>query len=386
MKVKVQRSSRIDEFIVYILALLVYLPLDSRSSLVRIVTVGVIFFYKYMQNRMIDTQIGEIAAKMIVSPFIPMMAVFIMESGNFASNQFTHELMRMVFCALIILTVSKLTVPFKCIYRVALVVLIPNLIIQIMQYMQMGSVFLFISQHYVTPDSDWSHLELARQVGVNFRSGSIFLNPNVYMVIPLLSLVIFFQKDRDYPGFLNYICIGCAVVSCFLTGSRTATVVLLIIAALYYICYAPKKSRRIFLIVFIFLAIRFGSGLAADSRAFQLVSDGDTDSLMVKFQGFLWFWQSTSLFPIYWITGCLGSRIASGIDCEWGHIYTWYGVFGVLWYIQYIRVALQQNKSLSYYAKPLTYVCVFVAITASVLLCMPIYSFVAILLFAKIKE
>ena len=361
-------------------------PSDMRSSVIRIVVVSMIFFYKYLPSGKIDRKIGNIAIKMIASPFIPMIVVFFVENSGFSVNLFTHELMRMLFCAVTILAVSKLNVSFKCIYRIVLLVLLPNLIIQIMQYMQIDSIFAFISQHYVTPDSEWSHLELARQPGIDFRSGSIFLNPNVYMVIPLLSVVIFLQKDRNSPGIFNYIYIGCAILSCFLTGSRTATVVLIVIIALYYVRYATKQSRLIFFVVFILIAMRFGSDLVIDSRAFQIMSEGDTDSLMVKIRGFLWFWQSTSSVPIYWISGSLGSQIASGIDCEWGHIYTWYGVFGVLWYIQYIRIALKKNQSFSYYAKPLIYVCTFVAITASILLCMPIYSFVAVLLFVNVKK
>lgn len=381
-----QKIIDIDEISIYILALLTYIPSDMRGSMIRIVVVGLIFFYKYLPSFKIDRKIGIVAISMIASPLIPMIVVFLVENSNFSVGIFTHELMRMLFCALTVLAVSKLNVSFRCVYIVTLIVLLPNLVIQIMQYMQFDSVFAFISQHYVTPDSEWSHLELAKQTDIDFRSGSIFLNPNVYMVIPLLSLVVFLQKDRANPSIFNYIYIGCAIVSCFLTGSRTATVVLAIIFILYYVRYATKQSRIIFLLAFILIVMRFGGDLVAESRAFQLVSEGDSDSLMVKFRGFLWFWQSTSAVPLYWVSGSLGSQIASGIDCEWGHIYTWYGIFGVLWYIQYIRIALKRNSGLSYYAKPLTYVCVFVAITASVLLCMPIYSFVAVLLFANVEE
>lgn len=69
----------------------------------------------------------------------------------------------------------------------------------------------------------------------------------------------------------------------------------------------------------------------SSSRALQLGIE-DSGSLQVTFRGFQWFWSSTMNRPTYWITGSLGAPNVSGIDCEWGHLYTWYGLLDLNWY------------------------------------------------------
>lgn len=382
-KHSIKANSR-DKLIVYILALLSYVPLTTTGNIIRIFVVGILYILKASRSN-VDFRVRKISHLIMISPFVPLIFVLLIDH-TFSTGLLIHETMRMVYCALIILVASTLNVDFQCIYTATLLVFLPNFAIQFCQYRHISSVTAFIRQYYVTAESDeFTHLDLTLSTGADFRAGSIFINPNVYMVIPLLSLVVFLQKDYRDGGFINRVFIIFAAISCYLCGSRTATVVLAFILGLYILRYAKGSSRGMMILLIlagVYTIVRNGM---SSSRALQLGIE-DSGSLQAKFRGFRWFWSSTMNRPIYWITGSLGAPNVSGIDCEWGHLYSWYGLFGLNWYIKYNRLAMHWNEHIVFYSRPMTYACILCAITASVMLCMPIYSFVVIMLFAKISD
>lgn len=372
-----------DDIYAYILVLLVYVPSNTWGNIVRVAAVALLFFLK--MGHLAEFKIRRLALCMVVSPVFPALIVLLLERGV-NMPLVAHEIMRMVFCAFIIMTVSRFHVSFRCLYICCIAALIPNLIIQILQYNGVESSFTFVKNNYVDSSmmDEWTHLELARIEGGGFRSGSIFLNPNVYMVIPLLSTVIFCKADSRSPNIINYLLIGCSIASCLLTGSRTATVVLAVILGIYLFRYSSGISRFVFAVGLAAAVIFFGSSLLSGARSLTF-SEESSDSLEVKIRSFYYYWVSTSEYPAYWITGSLGSRVAAGADSEFGHIYTWFGPFGLFWYVHYIRAIYKRNREITFYSKPIAYVSLLVAITASLLLCMPIYSFVCLVQFASLQ-
>lgn len=376
-------SYRKDEIYAYVLAFLTFLPLKTSFNLLRVAVIGFLFLMKpYHGFR--DLRVYSVAKRMVVSPVLPVIIVFLLE-GDFSTSLVVHELMRMVYCALLIVTVSNLKVRFRCIYTICLIVFLPNFAIQVAQFLHIGSVTAFIRNNYLTSESGWSHLNLASRAGSDFRAGSIYINPNVYMVIPLLVLVVLLQQDMRKRSLPNYILIGCVVLSCYFTGSRTATVIIIIIMVLYIVKYA-KQSNRVVLILFALIAfVLFGWDTVMESRSFAL-SFNRLSSLTAKLNGFVWYWTSSLDHVLYWFTGSIGSTSVASTDCELAHIYTWYGLFGIAWYIKYCRITLHYNPHIEFYSKPITYVCILVAVTASVLLCMPIFSFVCVILLSSILE
>ncbi len=294
-----------------------------------------------------------------------------------------HEASRMMFCVILMLTVNKVYINFSTVYFCSIIALLPNFIIQVFQYLQNGAVTAFIQKHYVLTEGKWSHLQLAEEVGTEFRAGSIFINPNVYMVIPLIVLCVLLQKDRQKPTLLNNILILCAVLSGALTGSRTATVVMIIAIAGYYLKYASAKSRSYFAIITVLGVIFYGENLLMESRCAQLGGE-DMGSLEYKIMSYIYYWLFTSDRMIYWFTGSLGAPILFGLDSEWGHIYLWYGLLGLCWYISYYKILWNKNPQMQYYSKIITIACILVSFTASILLCMPVYSFVAAIAFSNV--
>ena len=379
-----QANDRTDNTIAVILALLVYIPSTSVGNYIRLGVVIVAFVMKHMNERP-EKSIGKIALFMVLSPLISVFFVIMFEGFSINWALVTHEIQRMLFCALMLMTVVKMNISFRLIYIITILALMPNFLIQLLQYAKVQSVFNFIESNYQTgvEAEEWTHLDLAREEGSSFRSGSIFLNPNVYMAIPLMALVIFLHQDKEKSSIWNYALIACATISCFLTGSRTATIVLAVMMVWYIVKYAATLSRILLVFAIALVLYRYGAYLVT-TRGAQIF---DTASFELKINSFDWFWKSTVETPIYWITGAIGSKEANMVfDGEIGHLYGWYGLFGLYWYVKYYRFALKNNSEKLFYTKPLTAVHAFVAITASVLLCMPIYPFAALLIFAKQSE
>lgn len=376
-------ANLLDIVIAAVFVLLTFLPLKSIFNFIRIGVVAVIFLFKLSGSKP-DKQLNKIAFCMVASPIVSGAIVFVIELGSVNTGLIIHEIQRMIFCAMLIVTVRKLKLSFRVIYVLTAIILISNFIIQILQYFQVGWVYDFIHNNYVSDtDATFTHLDLSvTSKNAEIRCGGIFVNPNVYMAIPLYSMVVFLHRDMEKGGIVNYALMACALVSGFITGSRTATISMAIILGIYIFKYARPWSRLVFAVVAILLIVRYGSDIFS-SRAFDL-DNATNDSLGTKINQFGWYF--TNANPLYWITGSIGSQASAGLDSEFGHIFGWYGVFGIYWYIQYFKYIWQYcNKDIVFYSKPMIYISLLVAFTASVLLCMPIYPFAALVLFSDIS-
>ena len=374
---------QIDDVLFVLLASLTFLPLSSRFNLIRIVLVGVCLFLKF---ELTTTAVGTdlLLWRMLLSPIVPVCMVLLLDAQPISWSIVAHEVMRLCFAVGLIYVCYRLKVSFSCVFYVTMAILLINFAIQLGQYFEIQAVDDFIRNHYVLKaQGEWSHLDLASEAGDDFRAGSIFVNPNVYMVIPLVSLGVFLQKDNTKRSVLSMALILAASASAFLTGSRTALIVSIVILLLYFAKYSRGGARMIVLIVMtvaIIAIVRFG---LQDMRALRVTSS-EMGSLMVKINGFVWYFVTTNV--VYWVTGSLGSTTAYSMDSEWGHLFSWYGVWGIIWYFQYYRMIWHRNEHLKVLPPVLTVAMVLVAATASVLLSMQVFPFVCALAFCQIED
>lgn len=365
--------------------LLIYLPASTLGNLIRLAVLAAAFLFLPADNKNPDAKgVFSIAVCMLFSPLLSGAIVYLIEPV-FDFSLFAHEIMRMVFCSFLMITVSRLNIDFTTVYICAIIALVPNFIIQFLQFRGNAFIYFFIRSTYVIGEKDSAHLLLSMAKGSDFRGGSIFVNPNVYMVIPLICLCVFLQMDQQRKSLFNNILIVMAVVSCVLTGSRTAAVVAMLIMAVYYLKYASGQSIVMFLLVAMAVVIFYGVQFLTESRSLRLGTD-NMGSLEVKAYSYWWFWQMTSEMPLYWLTGTIGSSTSMGMDSEWGHIYAWYGIFGIAWYIGYYRVLFQHCGRVSKFFRMTAAVCALVSFTASVMQCMPIFSFVAAVIWSQIEK
>ena len=98
-------------------------------------------------------------------------------------NSLIHEFQRIIMYFVIALPLGRIKLNRKELYIMSSALLIFNFTIQILELLNIQWVFDFIKTYYYTGE-DMRHLNLAlNQTLTTFRSGSIFINPNVYCPI-----------------------------------------------------------------------------------------------------------------------------------------------------------------------------------------------------------
>ncbi len=371
-----------NTFYYCVIALMTFLPSTTLFNMLRVITIAAIFLLTNKGDvyriSIGDMYTGKLVILLLVSPIISVLSVILLSWGNVNFNLFIHEYVRMVFNVLLILTVRQLTVSYKTCYRVAMLVLGVNFIIQVLQYNGNEAVFDFLEKWYVTGDPDkWNHLDL-RFEGEQARYGSIYINPNVYTIVPIITLGLILDRDREKSSIVNYIMLIVAFLSCILTGSRTAMVVMAVIAIVYCIKYAAPSKLFPLLVTFCFGLAIYLAFYGDVSRAFSLELESSS-SLSVKFQQFGWFW--TMANPIWWLTGSIGAPVV-GMDSEIGHIYAWYGVLGIYWYILLVKYISRVNRD-RFVVGVSTIAFILVGLTSSVFLGFSVFTFFAAFVFAN---
>ena len=134
-----------NNLIVILLSSLIYLPGTTVGNFIRS---GITFFSYLMvsSGRSYGTnkKISSVIKCMVISPFVPV--IFVLISGDINSAVIFHEVMRMFYCALLIMTVSKLYISFDTRYLGAIIAFLPNFVIKLLEYIKLPGIIPFISQ------------------------------------------------------------------------------------------------------------------------------------------------------------------------------------------------------------------------------------------------
>ncbi|MBO4630901.1 MAG: hypothetical protein J5858_03155 [Lentisphaeria bacterium] len=377
-----------DYFACSAIIALMFIPLTNTGNILRILIVLFLLFLKTVKNGLrfrFVKEINEIIALMIGGTLLSIIFVFLID-GMWSVSLLQHELSRLGFNILLILLIPTLKIPFNFIFKTGLAVLIFHLGIQIMQKTGLFNINEWIRQVYVDPNVSWSHLELSEYEGSSFRSGSIFLNPNVYMVIPCLVLGLILQKNVLKRERQNYVFCLMVLVSLFLTGSRTTVIVFAAIMMYWFSIPSVKIQEKVtaVLVAIFFLVglIITGDDSVSSARVFDLVSSID-GSLMDKILNLIIYLNSANV--IYYLFGSMGSLNVTDVqvDSEWGFIIRFYGLVGVIWYYKLIfQNPNRHDSSLSFFYKIARITILLVAITATVFFCMPIFPYACLLTLA----
>ncbi len=357
---------------VLVIALLTLIPLTTLGNFLRLGVAGVLFLFKDRTNSKMHSKMPPMFLAMIVGIFLSCITVTLVEgSANFSVT--LHELQRFAFYILLIMVVYDYKVPLKFVYWICIAILLFNFTIQLLQFNDVEWVNDFIRQNYLV-GSD-THLELAttKYGNASFRSGSIYMNPNVYMVIPCSVLCVILQANIKKPSIINYLFSIICIWSLLLTGSRTTFIVAVAIVLVYFIL--DKNIGRIkwaILAVGIILLIVNMDALQENYRVFE-VSNGMESSVGHKLSGLTAYLKNAN--PIYFVTGSLSSSFSPMIDAEWGYIFAYFGVIGLYWYINFIQLLGRNKDTVPFLAVSLRIVICLIACTATIVLCMPVFSF-----------
>lgn len=316
---------------------------------------------------------------MVASAIIPAVVVFVFEGGiNF--DFWIHEFTRILFYCMLIPVVYNYRSTPEFIFKVCVVVLVVNCGIQFMQWRGIGNINGWIYEYYAPKDKKFTHLMLATYLGRSFRAGSIFLNPNVCMVIPCTILGVIIQRNSIKYSIWNYLWILVALFSILLTGSRTAFLLSMIIVG--FCTWKDKKIGKIkwLLPIILVLGLWMNASSLENFRAFDIES-AMQGSGSTKINGIVIYMRITNL--IYMITGCCGSRLVFGLDNEWGYIYMFYGLLGLTWYVSLLKLILRNKPLFPLQSIATILVICLIACTASVILCMPVCSFFCVVALTK---
>jgi hypothetical protein len=321
---------------------------------------------------------------MVLSLIFPVITVLFLEGNHANFGTWSHEFQRLLFYIVLITAVYEYRVPFKFLYWICIITLLLHTTIQMLQWFEVEGVHDFIRDVYAG-GQDHVHLDLALGGRENsgFRSGSIYLNPNVYMIIPLSILCVILQANQLKASLLNYAFMLVALFSLLLTGSRTTLIVAVVVIAVYILRNKEVSAGwKLGMLAIFIVAIFVLPQWLGDFRVFD-IEGGIESSASIKLGGFIAYLSIAN--PIYFLTGSLSSSILIAIDAEWGYIFAFYGVTGLAWYISYIRLMGRNTDALPFMSNAIRIVLCLIAMTASVVLCMPVFSFFCLLSLTKIE-
>lgn len=371
-----------DRIGIIAVAAMSFLPLVGIGNYLRLVMVVGLFFLQGATGRFkLHPEIKRIITMMITGAIVPALVVTMFE-GEINFGFWSHEFIRILFLSVLIAVVYNYKTSPEFLLKVCIVVLCVNFVIQFMQWRGLGGINGWIQAHYLNPEDKKNvHLLLSMYEGAGFRAGSIFINPNVCMVIPCTVIAVLLQHNIQHPNLINYAWIGVALFSVLLTGSRTAFILSMVIVG--YCTWKDKQAGKIkwLLPIVLILGLFYFKNSLANFRAFDLenamASSGNTKLASI-------FWYVSSANIIYLLTGCCGSANVFGADNEWVYIFMFYGVIGIWWYISLIKLFKRNQFLFPFQSRAITCVLCLIACSATVMLCMPVCSFFCLVALTKL--
>jgi len=331
-----------------------FLPVNDTFNILKILIVSLLIISTKHPS---DLSLAAIRWKNIIwmwllSIIVATFSVFIFER-HFNTGLLFHEIARIAYYGLVMFLCSKLRISLRFMFYCCAVVLSIHFLIQITQYYRLGVFDPYIVKYYLSGNANNIHYQLATQYYYEFRSGSIFINPNVYVCYPYLSLSVFLEYWRRTKSIVPKLMSLVAFLSVVLTGSRMGLGSCILIFGWFYFYGNEEKARNnanivlsllVGLVIVAFIASNWHdiNSSASDFRAFNL-REAYAGSGSAKLGGFLAY--LTHCNPIYWITGSLGSNeLNIQFDMELGYVFAWFGILGVVWYKKLIQTVYHNNR------------------------------------------
>jgi len=383
-----KKQLKMDDFIVFTFSMMTFIPSTSRGNIVRVIVMAIVLVIMAIRNGLrIQKKILGMCGLMITSVLISVLGVLVIQGSLNVSNV-NHELLRIGFNILLILLLFERKYDVKTIRLACVLILCVNLFIQILQYINPAQINTIIRQFYVDSTDGGKHLLLSYESLSNFRAGSIYINPNICGQAIVMLVPVFIDMYNNEKKFKNLLWLVMSALSIVLTGSRTAIIIFTVIIFIS-LTYDKNVNRKVIkiialaLISIIVLVVVTRNELLANYRSFNL-SNGINRSLIPKFNEFFSYFESTNVLNI--LTGSIGAANYIQVDAEFGYIITYYGVLGVIWYIQLLNKIRRQNIAKPIYRKSYMAIILLSGFTSTTMLCMPLVSLYLSLSITKERE
>lgn len=386
MKGKTKRTFKIDFSIVTacIIAILSLLPpsdvfLYIKFAVVLLLTIVVILSQK---NSLFMTN-GIPCFIWLINTFLALGTVLFVEH-QVNSSVALHEFERIIYYFLVIILCSSLKLNISTLVNICRALLIFHFVLQTMQFFKIGNTYEFLYNNYLQDKTVTAHIDMA--YGEGFRSGSIYLNPNVYMVYPPIFLLVFLENTGGKFNIVDYIFMIVSAISVFYTGSRTGLVLFVVIFIVYL--YLNRNNNKISKFVKFAIPILAIIGyiilLRQDARMLDIES-GMSDSIGVKFSGLSSYLQDGEAG--YFLFGSLGSKMRIPIDMEFGYIFEWWGLFGFIWYFMLIfSFGKSYFSSYQFLARTMKVIVLVASFSCSIILNMSVFPFLCLIVFTNLES
>ena len=376
-----------NTFIVAIVVATTFLPSTNQFNILKMV---IVFLLLLILNQ--GFMVNKIFVFWSFNILLATLAVILYER-NIVANTIVHEGVRVIYYAMIVTLCMRLKLSLKNLYIICVFVVCIHFSIQMTQFLDLGVFNSFIEQYYLAGDANNLHYVQAINDSYSFRSGSIFINPNVYVCYPYLSTGVFLQyyktKNKYTPLFMAVIAF-CSIV---LTGSRMGIITYACIILLFLLIEGKQQRGvtkfQIVIVLLVVIAIINWNSLfpmISDMRAFELYDGTYEGSFSVKVQGVLSYLLLSN--PLYWIVGSLGSSTTNfAIDMELGYIFAWFGCMGFYWYIKLLKTLYKWHcKDFEIISKVTLFSVVLTGLAASSVLNMSVFPYICVIALTRLYE
>jgi len=365
--------------------MLVLLPTTTIFEYLKLAVVLVLAFLCNVDDKgVIRFRYNSYVLIWVINIFLSVIFVFIVDRTiNF--GRVIHEIERVLFYALLIYCCKHYRVKRSLLSWICKILLIINLTIQLAQYFELFETYDFLRNNYIERGGKTTHLDLAYSGRSSFRSGAIFINPNVYMLFPIVFLIVFLYDSIKTKSIVPYLWMILSAVSIFLTGSRTGLVLFVAIYAVFIIINRKNMWKNLLILVvglvglYVIFSVLGGS---FDSRIFDLNTE---DSFGIKVQGLFGYLDMSN--PVCWIFGSVSSNIAVHIDMEIGYIIAWFGIIGLYWYFSLIKdLGARATEGNKFFYRAIQILVLVNSVSSSAILNMSFFPFLCLMAFTTICE
>lgn len=293
---------------------------------------------------------GRIKVSKIHLFFLGFILINILQTAIMSSQNAIEEIQRNIIYILVCLLMTNIRIPYKNAIIVWRAMIVLCLSIQVMQLFKIGNVNTFLTAFY--GESMFSRQSNYELLG-GFRSGSIFMSINPYFKFTAMCLC-FFMYDvyiSSYKKNIKWLYVVLSLISTFLIGSRTGFLIIIVMFAYWVLYYVKNNISRDTLIKLVFgmiavliLGVVLGYRYNIfDARFFKL---SELSSLDVKVEKIEMFLTESSYEVILLGNGAYSpDSYYRAMDSDIGYILSYYGVFGLIFYISMLIYTVRLTKS-----------------------------------------
>lgn len=284
--------------------------------------------------------------------FFAFLGINLIQAVFIPKGDAVQEIERNFIYLLLSLLLCNIRVPYKSFLNIWRVMLAFCFAVQVFQFFKLFGVNDILTRVYGNSE----FLRLANYSSLRyFRSGSVFVSINPYFKLTAVSLVVFLYDigKGDSNRFIDYLFIFVAVLSTFLSGSRTGIIIIAIILMIYFFGKMGKKidvksvlfsltAIVSFILLVMFLNYRYN---LVDARVFSA-----GDSLSYKITMVKKYISEAGIRELLIGMGPYNVDVTGlHMDSDLGFALSYYGLIGVVVY--YIMLAKLVN--LTKYSKKL---------------------------------